>query len=112
MTTNEIAEKLNLKKLNDVDGQREITGVYSCDLLSLVMGKAPADCAWLTVMGNLNAVAVATLADIGCIILCHGVPMDEEGLKKAQEEEVAVYQSPLPVFDTAKQIDQILSGLK
>ncbi len=111
MNGKQIAEALGLKQLGTADGgDRSIAGVYSCDLLSLVMGKAPADCAWLTVMGNLNAVAVATLADIGCIILCHGVPMDEEGLKKANEQEVAVFQSDAPIFETAKAIDLLLRG--
>ena len=44
------------------DGEREIAGgVYCCDLLSIVMGRAPADCLWVTVMGNVNAAAVATI---------------------------------------------------
>lgn len=109
MTAKELATKLKLTVLGTCDGaDREIGGVYCCDLLSLVMGKAPADCAWLTVMGNVNAVAVATLADIGCIILCHGIPMDEEGLSKANVQEVAVFQSALPVFETAKQIGALI----
>ena len=34
-------------------GEREIEGgIYCCDLLSIVMGRAPADGLWVTVMGN------------------------------------------------------------
>lgn len=106
MTVKELAQTLNLTTLGTADGENcPVTSVYSCDLLSLVMGKAPAGSAWLTVMGNVNAVAVATLADISCIVLCHGVPMDAEGLAKANEQEVPVFQSPHPVFETAKAID-------
>ena len=39
---------------------------FCCDLLSVAMGKAPAGCAWVTVMGNMNTLAVATLADAAC----------------------------------------------
>lgn len=109
MTAFELAKQLNLTQLGAADGSATpITGLYACDLLSLVMGKAPADCAWLTVMGNLNAVAVATLADIGCIILCHGMPMDTEGLTKANEQEVPVFMSMEPVIETARKIDRLI----
>ena len=45
------------------DPEREITTPFCCDLLSVAMGKAPAGCAWVTVMGNMNTLAVATLAE-------------------------------------------------
>ncbi len=38
---------------------REISTVFCCDLLSIAMGRAPAGCAWVTVMGNMNTLAVA-----------------------------------------------------
>ena len=52
------------------DGARELTGgVYCCDLLSIVMGRAPANSLWVTVMGNVNAMAVASLADTACVVI-------------------------------------------
>lgn len=109
MNVTQLTSKLQLNQLGTVTGdERTVTSVYCCDLLSFVMGHAPADSAWLTVMGNLNAVAVATLADISCIILCHGMTMDEEGLKKANEQEVAVYQSSEAIFDTAQHIATLI----
>ena len=41
------------------DNSRQVTGVYCCDMLSHVMGRAPADSAWVTVMGGVNAIAVS-----------------------------------------------------
>ena len=64
MNVKEFAEKLDLKVLVEGDTEREITGCYIGDLLSWVMGRAPEDSAWLTVMGNINSIAVATLADV------------------------------------------------
>ena len=59
------------------EGDREVTGgIYCCDLLSIVMGRAPADCAWVTVMGNLNSIAVSVLADTACIVLAEGMALD------------------------------------
>lgn len=48
---------------DDSDAEREITRVFCCDLLSVAMGKAPAGCAWVTVMANINTLAVASLTD-------------------------------------------------
>ena len=76
---------------------RDISGVYCCDLLSFAMGRAPEDCAWVTVMGNMNSVAVASLADVACIVLCDGVRPDAE-------EDIAVLCSGLPAFETGKMI--------
>ena len=44
---------------------REIERVFCCDLLSVAMARAPEGCAWVTVIGNANAVAVATFSPAG-----------------------------------------------
>ena len=90
------------------DTDRAITSVYCCDLLSLAMARAPADCAWVTVMGNMNTVAVATLADAACIVLAEGASMPEACIRKAADEGVAVYRSADPIFETAKRMDALL----
>lgn len=109
MNVKEISEKLNLKIISKYEGNdRDITEVYSCDLLSLVMGQAPADCAWLTVMGNINTIAVASLADVSCIVLCHNTKMDSDALEKANEQEIAVLSSHEPVFQTALKIHKLI----
>ena len=88
--------------------ERDITGVYCCDLLSFAMGRAPEGCAWITVMGNMNSVAVASLADVACIVLCDGVKPDAGMMKKADQEDIAVLCSSLPAFETGKMIFDIL----
>lgn len=85
---------------------REISKVFCCDLLSIAMGKAPADCVWVTVMGNKNTLAVATLADAACIVLAEGIGMDEGTLEKAKEEGIAILSTELPVFDIALEIHE------
>ena len=83
---------------------REISGVYCCDLLSFAMGRAPEGCAWITVMGNMNSVAVASLADVACIVLCDRVKPDDGMMKKADQEDIAILCSGLPAFETGKMI--------
>jgi len=99
----------NFKVLNEgANPEREISVTYCCDLLSIAMGRMPADAAWVTVMGNINTLAVATLADAACIILAEGCNLDEPALNKAREQGVTVLLTELPVFDAALIIYQQL----
>ena len=90
MTVKELAEKLNLTVLVEDDFDREVTDCYVGDLLSWVMGRAPADSAWLTVMGNINSIAVATLADVSCIILVENAALDADAKAKAEMHGVNI----------------------
>ena len=83
MTVNELSAQAEFKALTMPDGEREITGVYIGDLLSWVMGRAKADCAWITIMSNINIVAVASLADTACIILAESVELPEDVVSTA-----------------------------
>lgn len=87
--------------------EREITVPFCCDLLSIAMGKAPAGCAWVTVMGNMNTLAVASLADAACIIMAEGAVLDDMAMKKAKEQEITVLDTELPIFDAALKVYQM-----
>lgn len=87
--------------------EREITVPFCCDLLSIAMGRAPAGCAWVTVMGNMNTLAVASLADAACIIMAEGAELDEMAMKKAKEQEITVLDTELPIFDAALKVYQM-----
>ena len=92
------------------DLSREITGIFCCDLLSVAMGRAPSMSAWVTVMGNMNTLAVAALADAACIIMAEGAVLDEAAMKKAKDQEITVMGTELPIFDAALKIHERLSG--
>lgn len=91
------------------DTERRITVPYCCDLLSIAMGRAPEGCAWVTVMGNMNTLAVASLADAACVILAEGVTLDETSVKKAKEQGITVLRTELPVFEAALKVHQMLA---
>ena len=80
---------------------REVSGVYIGDLLSWVMGKARCDNAWITIMSNINIVAVASLADVACIILAEGVNLDSSVIETAKAKGVNIISSQLPAYETA-----------
>ncbi|NLO08835.1 MAG: hypothetical protein GX129_03085 [Clostridiales bacterium] len=94
-----ISEFEILNKGNDLD--REVTVPYCCDLLSIAMGRMPQGAAWVTVMANTNALAVASLAEAACIILAEGSNLDGSDIAKAKEKGITVLRSELPVFDCA-----------
>lgn len=91
------------------DGDREIDGVYIGDLLSWVMGRAQMDNAWITIMTNVNVIAVAALADTSCVILAEGVEMPEDVLETAKEKEINVLRSSQPIYETALQLAGLIA---
>lgn len=109
ITTDQLAAACGFTEVFPVvdEAKREISGVYCCDLLSLVMGRAPSGCAWVTVMGNQNAVAVAVLTDAACIVLAEGVQPDAAMRAKAEEQKIPVFCTGLPVFEAAKAVDDL-----
>ena len=106
MTVEELAIKTGLATVTLPDASREIQGAYVGDLLSWVMGRASSDNAWITIMSNINVVAVATLADVGCVILAEGVTPDAELVKVAEAKGVNILTSPLSSYETALRISE------
>lgn len=104
----EIAQKLSLKPLAEADSSREVTGVYIGDLLSWVMGRANSGDAWITIMSNINIVAVASLADVACIILAEGVAPDENVCATAQQKGINIYTSDKTAYMLAAALAECL----
>ena len=106
MTLSDLEQLPMLRRLTpEPPAPRPVESVFCCDLLSLAMSRARAGCVWVTVMANLNTVAVATLTDAACLVFAEGITPPEGCVAKAAEEGIAVYTSPLPVYETARAID-------
>ncbi len=108
MTVNDIIQQLGLKVLVEGETDREVTDCYIGDLLSWVMGRAPADSVWLTVMGNINSIAVATLADVSCIVLTENAALDAEAKAKADIHGVTILQTEENSYHLAVAISRLL----
>ena len=109
MTVNDIMKSLDLKTVNLADGQREVTGGYVGDLLSWVMGRAVSGNAWVTIMTNVNVLAVASLTDAACVIIAEGSAIDEVVVNKAVEQNITLLSTELPVFDAVLKVYHVLS---
>lgn len=89
----------------NVGFEKEINNLYTCDLLSWVMGHVHEDkTVLLTVLNSMNAVAVASLLDMSAIIFCDSVIPTEDIVLKANEEKIPLFYSDLSSFETAKEI--------
>jgi predicted transcriptional regulator len=110
MTVQEFCTALSLKPLAGETGlDRNVTGCYIGDLLSWVMGRAQEDSAWITVMGNVNAIAVAKLADIACIVLCENAHLDDDAKVEADRNGIPVLAAEDPAYPLALKIAKSLS---
>jgi hypothetical protein len=89
---------------------RNVSGVYSCDLLSWVMSKGKKDNMWVTVQVHTNILAVAGLLDLSCIVIPEGIEVGNDVVSKAEEEGVALISSDLSSYDIFRVLYE--AGLK
>lgn len=78
---------------------REITRGYASDLMSDVIAHARAGDLWVTLQVHMNVVAIASMRDIGAIILTQNRKPQPETEKRAIEEQVPILISELPAFE-------------
>ena len=108
MTVRDLIAPLELEVLCEGDLNRPVDGGYCGDLLSWVMGRAPAEHAWFSVMGNVNAIAVCVLADLPCLILCENAALDDAARERAVTEEITVLRSSKDAFTLAVMLSKLL----
>ena len=108
MKVKELAQISDFGAITLPEPDRDIDGVYIGDLLSWVMGRAKADNAWITIMSSINVIAVATLADVSCIILAEGVEPDSEVSDMAMAKGVNILSTPLSAYDAAVRLSELI----
>ncbi len=111
MTVKEMAEALDFTVLTGGKGlENQVTGCYCCDLLSWVMAKAQSGDAWLTVMGNVNSIAVAMLTDCACIVLTELAPLDTDARLKAESHGISILTTSKNSCEGAVEICSLLKN--
>ncbi len=95
MIVKEIIENENFTLANNSGVEKEIDGMYTCDLLSHAMAKAKEGNVFITVHNNLNTLAVASLLDLSCVILPDNIGVNEELIKRADSEDIAILRTKL-----------------
>ncbi len=111
MKLSQMIQQQNLELLTKQEYEdKEITGGYCGDLLSWVMGQAQTGDVWITIMTNVNIVAVATLTDVACILLAENAAPEPEVIDKANEQDVVILRSGKTSFALAGEIFQSLGN--
>ncbi len=88
--------------------ETKIERVYCCDMLSLALARASEGCAWITVICNINTLAVAYRTKAACVIIAEGVAVDENFRKEAESHGITVFRTTLPVFEAALKLHNIV----
>ena len=96
----ELQKILKLKLVTKITNtDRKIRGGYASDLLSWVMAHAKENDVWITIQSHQNIVAVASLLNLAAIIVAENVNIEENTLKKAEEENIPIYSSERSVYE-------------
>ena len=106
MTVNEVCERLALTHVCG-DTSRSWDGVYVGDLLSRCMSHVEADNLWITIMANVNVIAVATLTDPAAIILAEDVEPSEDVIEAAKENDITLLRSALTAYELCVRIHEL-----
>ena len=108
MNVKQIFENLGLKIHNEADTAKEVKGVYAGDLLSWVMGHANEGKIHVTIMSNMNVLAVASLLELSLVILSEGVVPDREFIETASAKGINVATSELTTYEVCAKLAQML----
>ncbi len=106
MTVTEICEKINAVPVCG-ETEKSFSGVYVGDLLSRAMSRVNTDNVWVTIMSNVNVVAVATLTEPAAIVLAENVSLQDDALESAKENSITVLRSPLSAYEICARLHEI-----
>ncbi len=105
----DIVEKLNLKVIGGNEGiHNEITGGYTSDLLSDVMGNAKEGQVWITLQTHRNVMAVASLKEVAAIIIVKGFEAEENTISQSNDEGIPLLSTEMEAFELSGQLYALL----
>ena len=105
MKVSDLVQQLNLTVFGGEQGLvNEISGGYTSDLLSDVMGFADTGNVWITLQTHKNIMAVASLKEVAAIVLVKGFKPDNDTLEQANEEGIPLLGTNEQAFDITGKI--------
>ncbi len=110
MQVKDIISILNLQIFGGEQGlDREISGGYTSDLLSDVMGHADSGKVWITLQTHKNVIAIASLKELAAVILIKGNEPDADMLAQAMDEGIPVLGTNEEAFETTGKLYNLLT---
>lgn len=110
MNVGEFAERSGLAAPALPRGGEEISGVYIGDLLGNVMCRARPGELWITIMTNVNVIAVAMMTGVSAVIIAEGGSLSEKDISLAREKGVNILLSRRSAYETALMCAGILGA--
>lgn len=94
MTVRELIALIGAKAAaGEENMDREISGGYVCDLLSLALAHGTPGMIWVTVQTHMNVVAAAVLIGAAAVVVPEGRRFPSDVIAKAQEEGIVLLES-------------------
>ena len=107
MTLKEIVKILNATVLNGSDMlEQKVRSGCGCDLMSDVLAFIKADAILLTGLTNTQVIRTAEVADIKAICFVRGKSPSQDVIDLAQEKEIPLIKSSLPLFEACGRLYQ------
>ena len=111
MKISEIVEKTGLQVFCGEEAlDREVSGGYTSDLLSDVMGHAGAGKIWITLQTHKNVMAIASLKELSAVILVKGFEPEADMLEQGIIEGIPVLGTNDEAFEISGKIYLLLNG--
>lgn len=79
---------------------KEIKGGFAGDMLSFVLASAKEGEVWFTIQTHINIIPVAVMKGIPAIIFVSSKGCEEDVIKKANEEGVALIKTDFSLFES------------
>ncbi|MDR2888129.1 MAG: serine kinase [Bacteroidales bacterium] len=105
----DMMQQLDMKLFSGASGiEKEITGGYSSDLLSDVMGNAEEGQVWITLQTHKNIMAVASLKEVSAIVLVKNLQPEDDVREISNEEGIPILGTAMDAFTVAGKIYAML----
>ncbi len=110
MKVNELVDNLNLTVFCGKEGlNNELTGAYTSDLLSDVMGNVDEGNVWITLQTHKNIMAIASLKEISAVILVKGYKPEKEAVVQSEEEGIPILGTDKETFEISGELYNLLN---
>ncbi|MEN6357118.1 MAG: serine kinase [Armatimonadota bacterium] len=102
-----IAQKLNLTPINEIDADIEVTSGYASDLLSDVLAKARNGAIWVTNQKHINIIGVAVMLNLAGVVIAGGIDPEPNTVTKAKVENVALYTTDMSLYELVGKLNEM-----
>jgi predicted transcriptional regulator len=109
MKASEIAEKTDLKPLNDYK-DKDIEGVYISDMVSDIITGAKANNLLVTLQTHKSLIASANLVDVAAIVFVRGKKPAEDVVELANKAEIGLFVTEMDTWSLATKLQEL--GIK